>query len=123
MSYANEAGQNDIGQAMVEKLNLPNAFFMDEVDFPYQKCPKEGQGEEDVTVFPISELENMKRNWPWEIKLPSLEHTEENVQACYSVCKGPFSLIRSKAYITSIRKREVNLNREQYESRDEYNQV
>ena len=112
ITYEDENGQAEIAKAFIEKFGIPNPFVMEEVPFPYRKCPQEG--EDGVTVFPLGEIEDYRNSFP--IKIPLLGTTEFNLRDLFSLCKGPFVLKRVAGYISLARRREIDYNRDQYES-------
>ena len=88
MSFADEVLQNELGEALVKTTGLINPFCLEE--FPYHMCPTEE--EDGATVFPISELEQYRNSFP--IPIPTVEVTESNIRALFSISKGPYNLER-----------------------------
>ena len=84
LTYASESEQERLGEAVVKSMGIINPFCLG--DFPYHGIPDPKESPHEVTVFPISELEERRNSF--EIPIPLLEPTVENIKAMYSITKA-----------------------------------
>ena len=78
-----------MAEAVAKTTGIINPFCLDE--FPYHEIPSP-DNDNGVVVFPIKDL-NLHRN-DFDIPIPEVEVTLENVRSLYSITKGPFAVIR-----------------------------
>ena len=63
-------------------------------------------------------MENFRSNW--SINIPKIDPAVDQPDDIFGLSKGPFTVKRGRAYVTSVRKREVNQHQDQYASFDAY---
>ena len=89
LTFADDAEQEELAEAVAKTTGIINPFCLGE--FPYHEIPSPDD-DNGAVVFPIKDL-HLHRN-DFDIPIPEVEVTLENVRSLYSITKGPFAIVR-----------------------------
>ena len=89
LTFADDAEQEELAEAVAKTTGIINPFCLGE--FPYHEIPSPDD-DNGVVVFPIKDL-HLHRN-DFDIPIPEVELTLQNVRSLFSITKGPYNVIR-----------------------------